>query len=435
MDDSPVQRVERSRKRGRPLTSEEKWMVQRVFETVDQEKSEGAIVRLQDPSSLTSTYTGVARSMVATIATSVRQTGQVPVLTSPGTRQQPAAIPVCAEGRMREFVFEKPRQGTICHAGHVHALLKDECGLEVHERTVQRHLSRMGFCWLRTKNRPRSLRENAAVRQQRHDYLYAIRKNRHLPPDERSRVVYVDERFRHHHHGGQYAWFAEHDVVERLSGKGRRWCCMHAMQENALIEGAFRTCEAKQGRGDSHGQLDWAMVQQWFQEQLRLHLPPRSLIVLDRCAVQTVSRDASVPSQMKKVVLQKWLTDRGIPWEEPWLRARLMPEVDRYRDQKPMVEIFAEDKGHKVLFLPVHHPELHPIEFVWAAVKNSWGTVFSNSTSFKDPRHHLEASIKKDITPEYCTKVYEHVRTIEDEYWNTDLILDDAIEIEDDDCR
>src|SRR5712691_2639452 len=67
--------------------------------------------------------------------------------------------------------FDQHRQGTIGHAKHVKALLKDACGLEVHERTVQRHLSRMGFCGLRTKNRPRSLRERGAVLQQRHDYL------------------------------------------------------------------------------------------------------------------------------------------------------------------------------------------------------------------------------------------------------------------------
>jgi hypothetical protein len=31
--------------------------------------------------------------------------------------------------------------------------------------------------------------------------------------------------------------------------------------------------------------------------------------------------------------------------------------MDRERDKKPLVEILAEAQGHKVLFLPVHHPE------------------------------------------------------------------------------
>ena len=267
MDHANFQQFERPRKRGRPLTYEEKWMVQHVFETLEKEKNAEAIIQKHDPYSLTSKYTGVARSLVATITKAVRQTGNVPVSTPLGNRHQPTTIPFAAEGRIRELVFEKHRQGTICHAKHVHALLKEACGLDVHARTVQRHLKRMGFCWLRTKNRPRSLREKAAVRQQRHDYLYEIRRHRPRPPAERDQVGYVDERFLHHHHGGPYAWFSEHDFVERLSGKGRRWCFLHAMQENALLAGTFLACEAKQSQGDDHAQCDWDIFQHWFTAQ------------------------------------------------------------------------------------------------------------------------------------------------------------------------
>src|SRR5881409_1927371 len=432
MDDVNFQRLERPRKRGRPLTYEEKWIVQHVFETFEKEKNAGAIVQIQDPYSLTSKYTGVARSIVATIAKSVRQTGNVPLATPLGNRQQPTAIPLSIEGRIRELVFEKHRQGTICHAKHVHALLKEACGLDVHERTIQRHLKRMGFCWLRTKNRPRSLREKAAVRQQRHDYLYELRRNRQRPPDERYQVIYLDESFLHHHHGGQYSWFSDNDFVERMSGKGRRWCFMHAMQQTGLLAGTFLAFEAKHGKGDYHTQCDGAMFQRWFTAQLLRNVPPRSLIILDRCPFHTVGSDAVVPSQMKKGDLRQWLTERGITWEEQWLRARLLEEMDRYRDKKPMVEILAEAQGHKMLFLPVHHPELNPIELVWATVKHYCGTIFSNSTSFKEQRQHLEESFGKDITPEYCAKVYEHVQHIEERYWTTDLIIDEDIELEDD---
>jgi len=432
MDPSHLQQFERPRKRGRPLTYEEKWMVQHVFETLEKEKNTEASIQRYDPYSLTSKYTGVARSLVATITKAVRQTGNVPASTPLGNRHQPTTIPVAAEGRIRELVFEKHRQGTICHAKHVHALLKDAFGLEVHERTVQRHLKRMGFCWLRTKNRPRSLREKAAVRQQRHDYLHEIRRNRQRPPAERLQVVYVDESFLHHHHGGQYSWFSDNDFVERMSGKGRRWCFIHAMQENALLAGTFLAFEAKHSKGDYHAQFDSDVFQQWFTAQLLANVPPRSLIILDRCPFHTVCSDAVVPSQMKKSALQQWLTERGIAWEEQWLRARLMQEVDRYRDKKPLVELLAEEQGHKVLFLPVHHPELNPIELVWATVKHYCGTIFSNSTSFKEQRQHLEESFGRDITPEYCAKVYEHVQHIEERYWNTDLLLDEEIEIEDD---
>ena len=157
-----------------------------------------------------------------------------------------------------------------------------------------------------------------------------------------------------------------------------------------------------------------------------------SLIKYDKFCQPTRCRDSIVPSQMKKVDLQQWLMQRGITWEEPWLRARLTEEVERYRDKKPMVEVVAEEQGHKVLFLPVHHPELNPIELIWARVKHDCGAVFSNRTSVKEQRQHLEASFKKDITPAYCTKVYEHVQKIEEKYWQTDLMMDDEIEIQDD---
>jgi hypothetical protein len=44
----------------------------------------------------------------------------------------------------------------------------------------------------------------------------------------------------------------------------------------------------------------------------------------------------------------------------------------------------------------------------------------------------LEESFEKDITPEYCAKVYEHVQHIEERYRTTDLIIDEDIELEDD---
>ena len=43
------QSVERPRKRGRPLTYEEKWMVQHVFETIEKEQNTEASIQGDDP--------------------------------------------------------------------------------------------------------------------------------------------------------------------------------------------------------------------------------------------------------------------------------------------------------------------------------------------------------------------------------------------------
>jgi len=410
------------------LTYEEKWMVYHAFESFERNKSDGSVIVVEDPYSVTSAYTGVARTTVANIVKSVRESGGVPQLKLPGNRHQMTAIPISTEARIREFVFERHREGVICNAKHIGALLKDEFALDIQDRTMRRHLARMGFVWSQTKKQTRSLRESSRVRQQRHDYLYEIRKNQRLPSDEQYRLVYLDESFLHHHYSSQFSWFSEGDFMERSSGKGRRWCFIHAIMEEGLLEDTLWIFEAKKSKGDYHQQFDHQVFQKWFQEQLLPHLPKRCLIVLDRCPYHMVGKDAIIPKQMRKIELQEWLTQHGFDWEENWLKPRLIEEVEAKRDKKTMVEIFAENKGHRVLFLPVHHPELNPIELVWNTVKGECARLFSNQTNFQDQRIRLEEAFSNKIDSEYCSEAFRHVRQFEEKYWETDLVLDDELD-------
>lgn len=424
--------AESPRKKGRPLTYEEKWMVYHSFESFERDKHSESVIIVEDPYEITSRYTGVSRTTVANIVKSVRNTGKVPTPTFPGNRNQPSAVPIIAEERIRDFVFEKHRDGSICNATHIIALLKSEFGLDIHKRTMQRHLVRMGFCWSLSKKRTRFLRESDRIRQQRHDYLYEIRKNRSLSPKKRYDVVYLDESFLHHHYGSQFSWISREDFIERSTGKGRRWCFIHAVREGGLLENTFLIFEGKKSKGDYHQQFDHLVFQKWFQQQLLPNLKKQSLIVMDRCPFHMVGKDSILPKQMKKVELQQWLTDQGVKWEEKWLKPRLLEEVEKRRDKKTMVEVFAEKQGHRVIFLPVHHPELNPIELVWNTAKGSCARLFSNETTFQDQRNRLEAAFENEITKEYCLKTFEHVRKIEDKYWETALILDDDLEQESD---
>lgn len=419
--------IESPRKRGRPLTYEEKWMVYHSFESFERNKSEGSVITVEDPYKVTGFYTGVSRTTVANIVKSVRKTGTVPKLILPGNRNQTSVIPASAEERIRDFVFEKHREGAVCNAKHIAALLKSEFNLKIHKRTVQRHLVRMGFCWSRTKKNIKSLRESDRVRQQRHDYLYEIRKNQNLQSDKRYDLVYLDESFLHHHHATQFSWFSDGDFVERSAGKGRRWCFIHAIVEKGMLENTLLIFEGKKAKGDYHKQFNHQVFQKWFQEQLLPNIPKRCLIVMDRCSFHMVGKESVIPKQMRKAELQEWLTINGFNWEEKWLKPRLIEEVENRRNKKTMVEIFAENAGHRVLFLPVHHPELNPIELVWNTTKEYCARLFSNETGFQDQRTHLEEAFRKEINSEYCTKVFRHVRQIEKKYWETDLILDDEL--------
>ena len=420
--------MESPRKRGRPLTYEEKWMVYYAFKSFERNKVDRSAIIVEDPYAITSTYTGVSRTTVAGIVKSVRENGRVPQQKLPGNRCQMTAIPVSTEARIREFVFDRHREGAVCNSKHIVALMKDEFELEIQERTMRRHLARMGFCWSRTKKQKRSLRESSRVRQQRHDYLHKIKKNQILRYNEQYHLVYLDESFLHHHYGAQFSWFSDGDFAERSSGKGRRWCFVHALTEEGLIEGALLIFEAKKSRGDYHQQFDHKVFQKWFREQLLPNLSKRCLIVMDRCPFHMVCKDPVIPGQMRKAELQEWLTHNGFNWEENWLRPRLIEEVEGKRDKKTMVEIFAEENGHRVLFLPVHHPELNPIELVWNTAKGECARLFSNKTSFQDQRIRLQDAFKGKIDSEYCSEAFKHVRQFEERYWEIDLELDDELD-------
>ena len=54
----------------------------------------------------------------------------------------------------------------------------------------------------------------------------------------------------------------------------------------------------------------------------------------------------------------------------------------------------------------------------------------ANYYSFQEQRKHLEDALRDDIIPEYCAKVFEHVRMKEEKYWETDLAFDDELEID-----
>ena len=121
--------------------------------------------------------------------------------------------------------------------------------------------------------------------------------------------------------------------------------------EDGLVEGAYLIFEAKNSKGDYHQQFDFQRFHTWFEEQLLPNLSSNCLIVLDRCSDLRVSRDQISPNQMTKAELRTRFTERNLLWEEKWLRARLIEEVEKHRDQKTMVESLAENHGHQILFL------------------------------------------------------------------------------------
>ena len=238
MPDSPY------RKRGKPLSVAEKWIVVQVFNRCDEERAKSPVVETKDARTRTSKYTGIGRRQVVEIVSHYKKTGNIPPPAMAGNRTMHlTAIPQIAEEYIRKFILDRHIDGKICNANHIQDLLKQILDREIPHRTICDHLQRMGFDYSRTRKKTRSLREKSYVRQQRHTYLHAIRYFR----DSSYAPVYLDESFLHHYHGHQFSWFDKNagDYLERPSGKGRRRCFIHAMFENGLVPNAGYIFEAK----------------------------------------------------------------------------------------------------------------------------------------------------------------------------------------------
>jgi hypothetical protein len=421
-----------ARKRGKPLSIDEKWMVVRVFYRCNEQRRDRSDVDPRDAHTRTSHYTGVGRRQVVDIIRHFKATGQVPPATLAGNHSAHATtVRSLAEPYIREFIFQRHLAGEVCNTNHIQDLLRDLLQREISNRTLRDHLQRMGFTYSRSKRKPRSWREKPYIRQQRHSYLHAIRHFRQAG----YQAVYIDESFLHHYHGHQFSWFHDThgDSLERPAGKGRRWCFIHALLATGLIANACRIFEAKRSTGDYHHMFNARHFQEGWQKQLLPNLSSRCVIVIDRATFHLVPEEQIIPQTMRKAELQAWLTAKQIPWEEHWLKPKLLEEVNNHLDKTPVVQKFAEAQGHKLLLLPVHHPELNPIELIWAIVKNECGRLLRHGVKFAEVREHLEQAFDK-VTASTCCKLYHKIQQQEEVYWATDVKIDNIEDenIEDD---
>lgn len=377
------------RPNGKPLTIEEKWIILNVYQRCREEHKQ-LNLPLKEAYEKTAYYAGVSRKVVVEIVSHFRKTGVVSPAVKAGNKiNHQTSVPSNASSRIRQMILDRHREGIICNAKHVGDLLEREFNLTPHLSTIRRQLNRMGFEYKRNKPKTRSLREKESVRQQRHTYLHQVRQMRHSGYE----IIYIDESFLHHHHGQQFSWFDEGDFLERPSGKGRRWCFIHAISQNRLLENCLLSFEGKMSSGDYHGSFNFEVFHEWFLKQLIPNLPKKSCIVIDRATYHMVPEERIVPTQMKKIEIQRWLTEKNIFWEEHWLKPKLLDVIEQNIDKTPLVQKEAQKRGHQLLILPVHHPELNPIELIWALVKNNCGKKLRNGMSFKDVLANLKSEL------------------------------------------
>ena len=82
--------------------------------------------------------------------------------------------------------------------------------------------------------------------------------------------------------------------------------------------------------------------------------------------VQKMCYNLGITKGMKKVLEERGINTTSLRKEDMQM---ILRNHEDFRNEKPRIVTFLEQKGHTALFLPKFHPELNPIERVWAQSK------------------------------------------------------------------
>lgn len=167
----------------------------------------------------------------------------------------------------------------------------------------------------------------------------------------------------------------------------------------------------------------------WVETQLIPNLPPQSVLVVDNASYHNVCAEENITSGSLKNKMKTWLRDRDIEYNENWTKPELFEKILLYKSQfprKPNLDKVLERHGHKVLRLPPYHPELNPIEKIWALAKN-W--VASRNVTFKlGDVEKLTREKFNEIGVNEWKKVCEHVIKHEKRLIESENLLDDTVD-------
>lgn len=121
----------------------------------------------------------------------------------------------------------------------------------------------------------------------------------------------------------------------------------------------------------------------------------------------------------------QWLCNKKIPFTPNMFKPELHKLVKR---NKPLENPYKIDSilgnhGHTAIRLPPYHPDLNPIELIWAQLKHS---VTKDNTTF-DNKNIIDLTRQacQSIEKQQWTSVCEHVIKIEDEYLEREGLIDE----------
>ncbi|XP_072400882.1 uncharacterized protein [Diabrotica undecimpunctata] len=238
--------------------------------------------------------------------------------------------------------------------------------------SMRMEFHKLGFRWKKTVDNRKMLIEKHEIRHLRLQYLRNIKEARNA----NKFIVFTDETYLLTSHIAKNNWCdTSNNGLKKPVSKGQRLIIVGAGNEQGFVPGSYVRWKSTSKSGDYHDDMNYANFKKWLEENLLCNLPPNSVIVLDNAPYHNTQEDKCPTSASKKCVMQEWLRERNIAYTASMLKPDLYNIIKLHKPRyiKYAIDRIIRAQGHDVFRLPPYHPDLNPIEMVWAALKSYVG--------------------------------------------------------------
>lgn len=278
----------------------------------------------------------------------------------------------------------------------VHALYTEKCrptiailGREMKRRhgeaawpwsreTLRLTLIDLGFSYNTASNSYDVVHESASVVVQRLKYIRAVQEHEATG----SVLFYYDETWFNKNMAPKKNWVDDGKLIDigiaPPSGKGPRWILAGmCSKQHGFCSGQQLLFKANGTDADYHKSMDFEMFKRWVEDKAIpfLEQVPNAVFVMDRASYHVILTEDTkpCPSTARKAERIAWLvTHSGKPaeaWKKMTVAELKVACKEHMPEPKYVIVELLKAKGIPCLITPVAHPELNPIENIWAVVK------------------------------------------------------------------
>lgn len=294
--------------------------------------------------------------------------------------------------------------------------------------TLYRFMQRYGFKFLQRKTHYEYTRERADIAVMRENYLLWLEKYR----DDGYEIYYQDETWVNKNIAKNKVWtdINSPEIYYRVpSGKGARCIVSHLGSANTgLLPDALLIFLGEKGNQDAdyHTEMNSEVFLGWLKDIVFPKLKQigeKCVLVLDRATYHCKLTENTRPvrrgwrkQQMADAIARwggppshwpsDWQTSRKITKNLMFEHAQTIAPAPKYRAQDLADQFEDGEFSIKILMLPVAHPELNPIELVWAYMKNyvAFHNFKFNMTAVQEDTEHVLRNVSKEMFSRFCAR-------------------------------